>query len=174
MSEKPLSETQPVSFSERLASSQVFADLFRDGMALVEETATYLDGPGRQQSKKLERAAALAYATESMRLTTRLMQLASWLLLHRAVKEGEMSLAQASKEKTKVKLASTDGHDPANVELLPPTLRGLIERSQKLYAKVRRLDVTMYNQNSPERPAPANPVERQLRLLKAAFGADSV
>ncbi|HEY6383638.1 MAG TPA: DUF1465 family protein, partial [Pseudolabrys sp.] len=112
MSEKPLSETQPVSFGERLASSQVFTDLFRDGMALVEETATYLDGPGRQQSKKLERAAALAYATESMRLTTRLMQLASWLLLHRAVKEGEMSLAQASKEKTKVKLASTDGHDP--------------------------------------------------------------
>jgi len=174
MSEKPLSETQPVSFGERLASSQVFADLFRDGMALVEETATYLDGPGRQQSKKLERAAALAYATESMRLTTRLMQLASWLLLHRAVKEGEMSLAQASKEKTKVKLASTDGHDPANVELLPPTLRGLIERSQKLYAKVRRLDATMYNQNSTEHSAPANPVERQLGLLKAAFGAESV
>jgi regulator of CtrA degradation len=174
MSEKPLSETQPVSFCERLASSQVFVDLFRDGMALVEETATYLDGPGRQQSKKLERAAALAYATESMRLTTRLMQLASWLLLHRAVKEGEMSLAQASKEKTKVKLASTDGHDPANVELLPPTLRGLIERSQKLYAKVRRLDATMYNQNSTEHSAPANPVERQLGLLKAAFGAESV
>ena len=108
MSEKSLSETQPVSFRERLASSQAFADLFRDGMALVEETATYLDGPGRQQSKKLERAAALAYATESMRLTTRLMQLASWLLLHRAVKEGEMSLAQAGKEKSKVKLATAE------------------------------------------------------------------
>jgi regulator of CtrA degradation len=115
MSEKTLTEAQPVSFGERLASSQAFADLFRDGMALVEETATYLDGPGRQQSKKLERTAALAYATESMRLTTRLMQLASWLLLHRAVKEGEMSLAQASKEKAKVKLSTTDGHDPANV-----------------------------------------------------------
>jgi regulator of CtrA degradation len=173
MSEKSLSEAQPVSFGERLASSQAFADLFREGMALVEETATYLDGPGRQQSKKLERAAALAYATESMRLTTRLMQLASWLLLHRAVKEGEMSLAQASKEKTKVKLAATDSHDPGNVELLPPVLRGLIERSQKLYAKVRRLDATIYNQNSAERPATSNPVERQLGLLKAAFGAES-
>src|SRR5882757_8550360 len=109
MSEKPMmSESQPVSFGERLASSQVFSDLFRDGMGLVEETATYLDGPGRQQSKKLERAAALAYATESMRLTTQLMQLASWLLLHRAVKEGEMSLAQAGKEKSKVKLATAD------------------------------------------------------------------
>src|SRR5262245_14131527 len=162
-----------VSFGERLASSQAFANLFRDGMTLVEETAAYLDGPGRQQSKRLERSAALAYATESMRLTTRLMQLASWLLLHRAVKEGEMSLAQASKEKAKVKLSPSDGHDAANVELVPPALRELIERSQKLYAKVRRLDATIYNnQNSAERPVAANPVERQLGLLKAAFGAD--
>jgi hypothetical protein len=58
---------QAVSFGERLAASQIFVDLFRDGMALVEETAAYLDGPGRQDSKKLERSAALAYATESMR-----------------------------------------------------------------------------------------------------------
>src|SRR5689334_13973319 len=144
MSEKSFSETQPVSFGERLASSQAFAELFRDGMALVEETATYLDGPGRQQSKKLERAAALAYATESMRLTTRLMQLASWLLLHRAVKEGEMSLAQASKEKTKVKLASTEMGDEHNIKLLPERLRDLIGRSKALQGAVRRLDTTIH------------------------------
>ena len=40
------------------------------------------------------------------------MQLASWLLLHRAVKEGEMSLAQANAQKSKVKLT---GNDFANV-----------------------------------------------------------
>src|SRR5258708_1724144 len=108
MSEQLVNEAEPVSFGERLANSQVFADLFRDGMALVEETASYLAGPGRKESKKLERMAALAYATESMRLTTRLMQLASWLLLHRAVKEGEMSRAQANKEKTKVNLAAVE------------------------------------------------------------------
>ena len=159
-SEKPFSEKQTVSFGERLASSQAFA--------------TYLDGPGRKESKKLERAAALAYATESMRLTTRLMQLASWLLLHRAVKEGEMSLAQAGKEKSKVKLATGDAHDYTNLELLPVALRELIERSRKLYANVRRLDATIYNQNAAERPSVGNPVERQLGLLKAAFGAESV
>src|SRR6202161_4778573 len=104
MSEKRAIEAGAVSFSERLASSPAFSTLFRDGMALVEETATYLDGSGRTESKRLERSAARVYATESMRLTTRLMQIASWLLLHRAVKEGEMTLAQASKEKSKVKL----------------------------------------------------------------------
>jgi regulator of CtrA degradation len=146
MSEKSLvSDNQPVSFGERLANSQAFADLFRHGMALVEETATYLDGPGRQESKKLARSAALAYATESMRLTTRLMQLASWLLLHRAVKEGEMSLAQANKEKNKVKLSATDTHDQNNLALLPEPLRALIERSVALQNQVRRLDATIHN-----------------------------
>src|SRR5215467_8085802 len=175
MAEHSANEAAPINFGQRLANSQVFSTLFRDGMALVEETASYLDGAGRQESKKLERAVALAYATESMHLTTRLMQLASWLLLHRAVKEGEMSLAQASKEKTKVKLATTDTYDASNIELLPATLRGLIERSQKLYAKVRRLDATIYNQSAAERqPTTANPVERQLGLLKVAFGAENV
>src|SRR5438128_8936432 len=117
MAEPMANGTEAVSFGERLAASQHFSDLFRDGMTLVEETATYLDGPGRQESKKLERAAALAYATESMRLTTRLMQLASWLLLHRAVKEGEMALAQASKEKAKVKLAPGEAGGEGNIKL---------------------------------------------------------
>jgi regulator of CtrA degradation len=165
MAEK--SVDQAVSFGERLAASQAFADLFRDGMALIEETATYLDGPGRQDSKKLERSAALAYATESMRLTTRLMQLASWLLLHRAVKEGEMSLAQASKEKAKVKLSAGDHEDDRNTLLLPERLRKLIQRSKVLQRAVRRLDATIHP--SPARIDRGNPVERQLGLLRAAF-----
>src|SRR5215475_4994573 len=150
MSEKRASEASTVSFSERLANSQVFASLFRDGMALVEETATYLDGAGRQESKKLERSAALVYATESMRLTTRLMQLASWLLLHRAVKEGEMTLAQASKEKSKVKLAACEPGDAESIALLAERLQDLISRSTKLQTEVRRLDATMHAAPPPK------------------------
>ena len=165
MSEKSVNEA--VSFGERLAGSQVFANLFRDGMALVEETASYLDGPGRQESKKLERTSALAYATESMRLTTRLMQLASWLLLHRAVKEGEMSLAQASKEKAKVKLSAGEYNDEHNIKLIPERLRTLVVRSKALQRSIRRLDATMHA--APMRADRSNPVERQLGLLRAAF-----
>jgi len=82
-----------------LAGSQAFSVLFRDGMTLVEETAGYLDGDGRRDSKILERSAALAYATESMRLTTRLMQLASWLLLHRAVNEAKCRFARPTRKR---------------------------------------------------------------------------
>jgi regulator of CtrA degradation len=171
MSEKLSVEAGTVSFSERLASSQAFASLFRDGMALVEETASYLDGTGRQESKKLERSAALIYATESMRLTTRLMQLASWLLLHRAVKEGEMTLAQASKEKGKVRLASCEPGDAKSLVLLPAKLQELISRSTKLQGEVRRLDASMHAPPPVKVPS-GNPVERQLGLLKAAFESD--
>jgi len=173
MRDRSVDEAAPVSFGERLASSQAFGALFRDGMALVEETAAYLDGPGRQESKRLERSAALSYATESMRLTTRLMQLASWLLLHRAVKEGEMSLAQANKEKAKVKLSAGEPGDPDTIKLLPEKLRGLIERSKKLNDQVRRLDANIYAPPiAPAHPGSANPVGRQLGLLKAAFEQD--
>ena len=165
MSEKSVSEA--VCFGERIASSQVFADLFRDGMTLVEETAAYLDGPGRRESKLLPRGGALAYATESMRLTTRLMQLASWLLLHRAVKEGEMSLAQANKEKAKVKLSAGDHADEQNIKLVPDRLRMLIVRSKALQSAIRRLDATMHA--PPARLERANPVQRQIGLLRAAF-----
>ncbi len=166
MSDKVANEAAPVSFGEKLAASQAFSTLFREGMSLVEETAAYLDGPGRKESKLLERAAALAYATESMRLTTRLMQLASWLLLHRAVNEGEMSLAQASQEKSKVKLAGGEVRDGETLRMLPASLQALIERSNALQDRVRRLDATIHAR--PEKP-PGNPVERQLGLLKAAF-----
>jgi len=147
--------------------SELFDRTFQEGMELVEETAAYLDGTGRQDSKLLSRNAALAYASESMRLTTRLMQLASWLLLHRAVKEGEMSLSQANKEKTKVKLSLGDRADSDTMQLLPERLRDLIDRSLGLLDRVRRLDATMHSPIAER--AQNNAVERQLGLLKAAF-----
>lgn len=156
-----------VSFGAKFAQSDQFKTVFREGMALVEAAATYLDGDGRKEARKLQPPHSLAYATESMRLTTRLMQLASWLLLHRAVKEGEMSLAQANREKAKVKLSAGEHSDEQNIKLLPERLRALIQRSKVLHGAVRRLDATMHA--GPARGDRGNPVERQLGLLKAAF-----
>jgi regulator of CtrA degradation len=102
------------------------------------------------------------------------MQLASWLLLHRAVKEGEMSLAQANKEKAKVKLAAGEAGSEDSMKLLPERLRGLITRSKGLQADIRRLDVTMHARPDLAIASRSNPVERQLDLLKAAFETDDL
>jgi len=167
MSDSSVDASRPVSFGQRLAASQNFSQLFRDGMKLVEETAAYLDGPGRRESKRLDRSASLGYATESMRLTTRLMQLASWLLLHRAVNEGEMSLAQANRERTKVKLAAEERAADEAVKL-PEQLCQLIVRSKRLQDQIRRLDATIHAP-LPTAPLAGNPLEHQLGILRAAF-----
>jgi regulator of CtrA degradation len=168
MSDRSQGGSPLVQFNERLTNSAAFGALFREGMDLVEETAAYLDGAGRAEAKALDRSVSLTYATESMRLTTRLMQLASWLLLHRAVKEGEMTLTQANREKTKVKLSAADPGPEALIEKLPPQLRQLIARSMALQSKVRRLDVTMHTP-AVERATIGNPLVPQLNRIKAAF-----
>lgn len=161
-------EADLVLLSERITNSPAFGLLFREGMDLVEETAAYLDGPGRTEAKALERSVSLSYATESMRLTTRLMQLASWLLLHRAVKEGEMTLHQANREKTKVKLTAADPAPEEIVQKLPERLQDLVARSMTLQAKVRRLDVAIHVPPADFTPV-GNPLVPQMNMLKAAF-----
>jgi regulator of CtrA degradation len=168
MSDRAQSESALVQFSERLTNSAAFGALFREGMDLVEETAAYLDGDGRAEAKALERSVSLTYATESMRLTTRLMQLASWLLLHRAVKEGEMTLSQANREKTKVKLSAADPGPEEMIAKLPQQLQDLIARSMNLQSRVRRLDVTIHSPPADRAPI-GNPLVPQLNRLKAAF-----
>jgi regulator of CtrA degradation len=168
MAERAQGDTALVQLSERLTNSAAFGNLFREGMDLVEETAAYLDGDGRTEAKALERSVSLTYATESMRLTTRLMQLASWLLLHRAVKEGEMTLTQANREKTKVKLSAADPGPQDMIEKLPAQLKDLIARSMNLQARVRRLDITIHTPPA-DRVAIGNPLVPQLNRLKAAF-----
>jgi len=170
MSDQAHGDARLVEFGERLANSAAFSGLFREGMDLVEETAAYLDGPGRVEAKALDRPASLTYATESMRLTTRLMQLASWLLLHRAVKEGEMTLSQANREKAKVKLSAPEPAAGDMLLRLPSQLQDLIARSIELQSRVRRLDATIHSSHAPsgERSG-GNPLAPQLNRLRAAF-----
>jgi regulator of CtrA degradation len=149
------------------ARSELFDRTFEEGMTLVEETAAYLDGAGRHDSKILSRNAALAYASESMRLTTRLMQVASWLLVQRAVKEGEMAAEAACAENYRLGL---EAGDPAPVEDLPFGLVNLLQRSERLYERVRHLDKRMYVEASTEEEAP-RPVQAHFDRLNAAFGA---
>src|SRR5580692_7345446 len=103
------------------ARSELFDRTFQEGMDLVEETAAYLDGAGRQDSKLLSRNAALAYASESMRLTTRLMQVASWLLVQRAVREGDMA-PEAALDASYRLGAETEAERAAGAEPLPTPL----------------------------------------------------
>jgi len=150
------------------ARSELFDRTFKEGMDLVEETAAYLDGAGRQDSKLLSRSAALAYAAESMRLTTRLMQVASWLLVQRAVREGDMAAEAAQDASYRLAAETVDPDRPGPPEPLPASLAELLGRSERLFERVRHLDARMYADEGAEEPP--HPVLSQLERLKDAFG----
>jgi len=166
-----IEDQQLVNLAEHFAASAKFRDLFSYGMDLVEETATFLDGEGRNAAKDLPEKATSVYGAESMRLTTRLMQLASWLLLQRAVAEGEMTVEQAVTEKKNVKLHQLPTRvGGAGWSDLPPAFLDLIDRSIALQRRIQRLDSEIYS-GSPNSDLPEheNPVASQHSLLETAF-----
>jgi regulator of CtrA degradation len=163
-----------IKLAERRVFSSSFKPLYDEGMRLVEQTAEYLDGKGRADAKGLSRLTATLYAAESMRLTTRLMQVASWLLLQRAANSGEMTRDQVASEKAKVRLDTASASDTAEGwDALPEAFRALVARSLTLQGVVRRMDDQIYGAvaaepgESPERAG--NAVTDQINLLKTAF-----
>ncbi|CAN1724611.1 regulator of CtrA degradation [Hyphomicrobium sp. 1Nfss2.1] len=164
-----------VSFGERFQASAQFDMVFKQGMALVERTAAYLEGPGRAEAKRLPAAVNVLYASESMRLTTRLLDMASWLLVRRALKEGDISEAEAQRKRKGAALnAPARSSHTAGFGELPETLRGLVEESYALQDRVAQLDRAMSikadNVASSE-AAFSNPVGSQLDRIRVAFGA---
>lgn len=157
-----------VDFMARFTSSEQFHKVFQEGMGLVEETANYLDGPGRQDARHLDRHGSIAYATESMRLTTRLMQLASWLLMQRAVSAGELTKEAARSEKHRINLGEIGpGYDLRGADQIPEGLRVLVRRSLRLHERILTLDAML---NDPEQQgARANHVASQIDRIEQVF-----
>ena len=143
----------------------MFDRTFDEGMALVEETARYLDGKGREEARTLPRKAAMLYAGESMRVTTRLMQAASWLLVQRAVRDGDMERDDALHDR--YRLGSREiclGVCAEETDELPLQLQDLLGRSDNLYRRIARLDDVLFGEG--ETPAGAR---GQLNTLAQAF-----
>jgi regulator of CtrA degradation len=165
-----------ISFGDHFQSPEQFNTLFKQGMALVERSATYLDGPGRRDAKGLAPAVTVLYATESMRLTTRLLDVASWLLIRRALKQGEISHTEARIKRQSVKLQALGRptHTPS-FEDLPLALRALIAESIEMLDRVIHLDRAMSgaHRTSVEAAVVENGVSAQILQLHKAFGSSS-
>jgi regulator of CtrA degradation len=171
-----------ISFGEHFLASDRFDAIFREGMALVERTAAYLDGPGRKEAKALEAPAAMVYANESMRLTTRLLELASWLMIHRARKEGEITEEELRRKRARIKLTEPGriGH-VKGFAMLPEGLKSLIVASFALNDRIVRHDASKHNRPMPaaapvlaDEPEGPSPVHAQVARLEQAFAGARV
>ena len=109
---------------------------------------------------------SIVYTTESMRLTTRLLELASWLLVRRALNASEISPEEAAAKRARIKLGGSGrpGHI-ASFDALPAALRSLIEESFQLSDRIVLLDRALTSTTV----ADDSPVSRQLAMIETAF-----
>lgn len=114
---------------------------YDEAMSLLVETRNYLSFRQSADSARIQPIDRLKLTREAFRLTSRLAQVMAWLMLRRAVVEGEIADAEARQPEHRL-----GGHDVCLGraddlgDWLPDGMRGLLERSQALYERVARLD----------------------------------
>lgn len=118
-------------------TARLVDSLYVEAMLLADESRAYFDRDGREERRLLEPLLRVAFSCESLKVTTRLMHIVSWLLSHRAAQGGEPGFLAASQPR---RLGAAIASDDALVGRLPDSARKLVEASEELYARVRRLD----------------------------------
>lgn len=117
---------------------------YREALALTREARDYVMHQERRDKAGLPPDQQLVASCESLRLTARLTQVVSWLLVQKAVQAGELDRSQAAAPELRL-----SGHavctvtEPAGRIEMPSRLGELLDRSLALYSRVERLDALL-------------------------------
>jgi regulator of CtrA degradation len=152
-----------VSDDARQLTPKLIASLYTEAMLLADEARSYFDRHGRDEREALDPLLRVGFSCESLKVTTRLMHVIAWLLTQRAVEAGEISAVHARNPARR--LGEAAASDPAQVARLPRNAIELIEASQELYARVRRLDDGAVDGPEPQ----ASPARSLLSRLERSF-----
>lgn len=154
---------------EHEAFNTTFKALYQRGMQLIEEVGHYINEDGRAAMCCLPDDAAALYSTEAIHLGSRLMQVASWLLLERALRDRDMKPDYVAKEKKKIKLnLEYPRFEHEAWSELPQKFRDLVTESIHLVERVRHLnnEDDVFEQKNES----ADVIKLQLSRLEQAFG----
>lgn len=155
---------------EHEAFNTTFKALYQRGMHLIEEVGHYINEDGRAAMCCLPDDAAALYSTEAIHLGSRLMQVASWLLLERALRDNDMKPDYVAKEKKKIKLnLEYPRFDHEAWNELPQKFRDLVSESVQLLERVRHLNSE--DDSAGQKNESAEVIKLQLNRLEQAFGA---
>ena len=117
---------------------RVIDSLYVEAMVLADEARAYFDHGGREDSVALPPPVRIGFAVESLKVTTRLMQVIAWLMTQRAVAAGELSRSEALGDERR--LGEAPDSDEALLPQLPEAALALIRSSRELYERIRRID----------------------------------
>lgn len=122
---------------DRTIHEQVVEDLYTEALALADEARAVFDlrdDTGRGDTSDRVR---MAISIEGLRTTTRVMHSLAWLLNQRAYHAGELTRLQMLRHGS---LGEERLSDPENMEHLDPAMRALIRDTERLHARIKRLD----------------------------------
>ncbi len=93
---------------------------------------------GEEKSRELAVEVAAHFSVETMRLTNMI----AWLLVQRAMHQGELTREEFRDDDSwRLGGAGICLEEPdVDIELLPPYLSDLLRRSERLYSRIARLD----------------------------------
>lgn len=113
--------------------------LYNEALILADETRAAFDLSGRlDDANEDEDLARIALSCEALRTITRMMHAIAWLLNQRAYFNGDISELQLRRHgRLPLKTAKSD---PEQLALIDPHTRELILDSERLYARISRLD----------------------------------
>ncbi|MGE5502781.1 MAG: DUF1465 family protein [Actinomycetota bacterium] len=121
-----------------------FRRTYDETMDLMVEARNYMAHVERRERERAGAVAGLRMSCEAMRVTSRLTQVMAWLMMRRAVHEGELSAEQALEEPYRLSGADVCLDESfAFDETLPGGLRSLMDRSLRLYVRIARLEEQM-------------------------------
>jgi regulator of CtrA degradation len=126
-----------------------FSGPYDEAMTLLVEARDYLSAREGGERHSPDAEGRLVMNREAMRVTSRLTQVMAWLLLQRAVHEGEIDSNEAMRPENRL-----DGHSVCLFQAddrLPGRLNQLLDRSYRLYTRIDRLDKQMALMSPPLR-----------------------
>lgn len=147
-------------------SKGIIESLYAEALVLADDARAVFDpriGGDPEGSHDLLR---IALSIEGLRTTTRVMHVLAWLLNQRAYLSGELSESQLRRHNA---LPDERLSDPANLELLEPETCALIHESERLHARVARLD-REWRQPGEQRAAPVQAMQGRLAQALTRFG----
>ena len=126
---------------QEIFAAKLVNALYVDAMVLADEARSYFELDDDPDVLALSPAARIDMSCESLRVTTRLMHSIAWLLNQKAYFAGEISQQQLRGNGRA--LGKSSPSDPEIVKSLPPSAQILIYASEKLYARLARLEESL-------------------------------
>ncbi|PCJ40476.1 MAG: hypothetical protein COA81_08855 [Alphaproteobacteria bacterium] len=129
-----------------LLNSRFLERTYQEAMALTQAVASYLEADNdRISGFNLSVKSDVYYASESMRVSTCLMQVMAWFLVQKGVASGEITKEQAGS--MKYRLGAEDiclAHVDTSQGSLPAEFVVFLEKAQNIYRQVSRMDKMVY------------------------------